>query len=1290
MGEVYRAYDQRLERPVAIKQLLPEMETDDRARRRLRREARAVASLNHPSIVQVFDIVEEKQGDWIVMELVEGETLQRLIEQQQVDLPKAVEWSREVAEGLAEAHAKGIVHRDLKTENVMVNLAGHAKILDFGLAKQVLKGTKITDGSLSIEGTILGTGRSMSPEQAMGDSVDHRSDLFSLGTLLYEAAVGEAPFKGASIFHTLARICTEAHRSVLDVNPALPHALSELIDRLLEKDPDKRPATALEVAQALEDIAYRLETPEGKAEPSRVGPMPMPEVGREESRISVLPESLRGLEASAGRPLPPPTLFRGAESSTGISIKTLLWVSVADHLGVSTLYGETRSYEIFGRHDRLVRDLLARFDGLEIEKGEGFLILFVRPIDAIFYALGYHQGLVGLAERLQIDISARAGIHLGEVFVREHPEEEVVRGVEPFEVEGEAKRITTALAAMARGGQTLITQATYDLARRAFERAQAAGEPLRFESYGFQVLHGVAEAVEIGEVGVEGEAPFVDPSATVASLEEGGTTPRRGRFGAALVVLLLLLVGGLAVGFQWRNNDSEVVASRPGLVVLGFKNFSGDPELDWLGTALAEMVNTELSAGEGLRPVPGESVSRMRRDLQLSVIETLSPETLKMVREMVDAHYLVLGSYSGGSPGAPIHLTMQVQQTTDGGTKILQVEAPDLFALVTEAGGELRRLLKLEALSAGEEQAVRASMGATEEAARLYAEGLEHLRSFDAVAAHADLERAVASDGNFALAHAALSDVYQLMGYESEAEASARRASELGENLTRDQQLWVEARYHEVAGNWSEAIKTWQALWEFWPDQLEYGLRLARAQTTAGRGQEAMSTLQELRSLPSPAGDDPRIDLEEAKTADSMLAWRQQVEAATRARQKGLELNATSLVAEAELLRGGALYQRNDLAEAERSLGEARRLFEASGDEVKEAQVKAYIANLRQTTGQVVEARKLFKEALVIHKKVGNRKGQAEVENSLAFLVLGAGDFATAEEGVLRALEIAREIGARQDEAQYLDTLTWILLGQSRLEEAKASAEELLRLHDESGSASGKGWGRFYQGQAALALGELDAAQRAHEEALMLAERAENEYMAGFALDGLATLALARDDLDVAERHATDPRVTFSDVLAWIHFARGDVEMARTTARSVATFHRSQGNLISEAGADLTLAAVHYEAGEGTKAQKILEQWRETIAQKPTLRLRAELLEILLEAPKIDADVSLGRVEEIRRRAAVMGLRGIQLEARLVAGRLESSAGRTAGEAHLAQLAEDAKIAGYHLLARKARAGGSF
>jgi serine/threonine-protein kinase len=250
MGEVYRAWDERLERWVALKTVRAEAAGSAGARERFRREARSAAALSHAAIVQIYDILDWEEGDAIVMELVDGESLARRLARGRLGVREAVRLGREIAEGLAAAHAKGLIHRDLKPENVMVTPAGHAKILDFGLARR-LDG----EGRLTRDSVVVGTFRSMSPEQARGLPLDARSDLFSLGLLLYEMLAGASPFERPSTLETLTRICTLRQPPLRDFDPDVPELLSALVDHLLEKDPARRPRSALEVAESLEGMA---------------------------------------------------------------------------------------------------------------------------------------------------------------------------------------------------------------------------------------------------------------------------------------------------------------------------------------------------------------------------------------------------------------------------------------------------------------------------------------------------------------------------------------------------------------------------------------------------------------------------------------------------------------------------------------------------------------------------------------------------------------------------------------------------------------------------------------------------------------------------------------------------------------------------------------------------------------------------------------------------------------------------------------------------------------------------
>ncbi len=268
MGEVYVAEDTKLKRQVALK-LLPQNLAEDKERlQRFQREAEAIAALNHPNIVTIFSVEEDKGHHFLTMELVKGADLGDQIPAQGMSLEQIFDVAIPAAEALAAAHEQGIVHRDLKPANLMVTPEGRVKILDFGLAK--LAGGFVSDGSttqmatdsITQEGRILGTVAYMSPEQAEGKPIDHRSDIFSLGVVLYQMATGEPPFKGDTNLSTLSSILKDSPDSVTDLRTNLPRHLGRIITHCLEKDPKRRYQSAQDVVNEL--AALRREIDSGK------------------------------------------------------------------------------------------------------------------------------------------------------------------------------------------------------------------------------------------------------------------------------------------------------------------------------------------------------------------------------------------------------------------------------------------------------------------------------------------------------------------------------------------------------------------------------------------------------------------------------------------------------------------------------------------------------------------------------------------------------------------------------------------------------------------------------------------------------------------------------------------------------------------------------------------------------------------------------------------------------------------------------------------------------------------
>jgi TolB-like protein len=348
---------------------------------------------------------------------------------------------------------------------------------------------------------------------------------------------------------------------------------------------------------------------------------------------------------------------------------------------------------------------------------------------------------------------------------------------------------------------------------------------------------------------------------------------RRRVWVGTLALVLLGMIGALGVA-RFRSTPTNAppaattpnVSPRRSIAVLGFRNLAGQPDAAWLSTAFAELLTMELTAGEQTRAIAGENIARMKIELKLMETDSYAPDTLARINKNLGTDLIVVGSYVtvGQARNRKVRLDLRVQATQTGETVAAVSDTgdeDDLLGLVSRIGSRVRTELGITALSPAESADVRASLPSTTEAIRLYTQGLEKFRPFDAMGARDLLVSAVRADPSNALARSALAGVWSALGYDAKAREEAARAAERSTTLVREQRLAVEARSRALAGNSQRAIQSYTELSQRFPDNLDYSLELIRFQVSGGHAKDAPATLARLRRLPPPSGDDPRLDL---------------------------------------------------------------------------------------------------------------------------------------------------------------------------------------------------------------------------------------------------------------------------------------------------------------------------------------------------------------------------------------------------------------------------------------------
>lgn len=529
-------------------------------------------------------------------------------------------------------------------------------------------------------------------------------------------------------------------------------------------------------------------------------------------------------------------------------------------------------------------------------------------------------------------------------------------------------------------------------------------------------------------------------------------------------VIGLLVVGALSYLYT-RGKPPRELATRPvsrrrTVAVLNLKNSTSRPESAWLSTALPEMLTTELAAGEKLRTITGEEVAQMKMNLALADSDALTAQALSQVGKSLGADLVVLGSYVALA-GGKLRIDLHLQDVAAGETLISVEQTGDennLFDLVSRAGAQLREKCGAGEVSPQDQPGVRVALPSTPEASKLYAEGLAKLRVNDAVAARDLLQEAVAADPNHALAHSALAAAWTLLGYDEKARLSAKSAYELSASLSREDRLLTEARYREMSKEWDNAAESYRTLFGFFPDNIEYGLLLARAQTRGGKAKESLATVESLRRLQPPVGNDSRIELAASEAWQSLGDFKQGQAFAARAVQAARTQNAKLLLARALYQQGFTLENLGDPKSAMTAVEEAGRIYQAVGD-------RYGLASTLEVTGQVFVDRgdypgalAEFKDELAIAREVGNRRAESSSLNNMALVLNQQGDAEEARKMFEEALSIFREVSDKNNYAPTLTNIAGIMKDEGNLSGAKKTYDQALAI------------GREINDQSAIAL----------------------------------------------------------------------------------------------------------------------------------------------------------------------------------------------------------------------------
>jgi DNA-binding winged helix-turn-helix (wHTH) protein/tetratricopeptide (TPR) repeat protein/TolB-like protein len=752
----------------------------------------------------------------------------------------------------------------------------------------------------------------------------------------------------------------------------------------------------------------------------------------------------------------------------------------------------------------------------------------------------------------------------------------------------------------------------------------------------------------------------------------------------------------------------DVPASRRrSVAVLGFRNLSAKTKDAWLATALTEMFSTELAVGDKLRLVPGEEVARLQLDLAHA--DTLARPTTSRLAQALDADVLVLGSYATISAGRGRQIRLDVRLQDAKTSDILFETAQtgrieDVFQLVSHAGDQMRDRLGISPVRQEDEVGLLASLPVNADAARFYALGIARLRAFDPLRAKDLLVQATEAEPRFALAHSMLAEAWQQLGYQSKGIAEAQKALSLSATLPQSQKLEIEGKYYESRGRTGQAAAVYRALFAFYPDCLDCGLRLASAEMQAGQLANATATIRKLRQLPSPQSDDPRIDFIEQSLVSYSDRPRQLVlleRTIQKAKARGLLwLYARARLAECADLgllgkttdamsacqEAGGLFislgdqmgvvralilqaaRQSDSGDQQRSLAtfhQALQIARRLGGVELAAAVLNGIGNTLERMNHLEDSAGNFREARLEYQEAGDVDGIYATSVNLGDVLAGMGLLRQANDAYQQGLDISlAEAPAHSCYAQY--SLASLRLTMGDLHDAQARIAPALKACAAQGIARYNAFALGILGNILREQGHLSAARETQLKALQIYQQSDSQDLMPGSWGALGTLAMDENDLPGAERF---------------------LQLAATSLRK-------QNSADGLAGVQVQLSRLYSLQGKPRQAAEVLAEALQSSRSlhDPVLNLSISIQDARLRFARAAAGHSSpsslkqarAELQAVLRTSARLGFYREQCEARLAFAEWQLHTNPAAARASLTALSKETHDRGFELLSRKA------